>query len=193
MKLLFHADKSMIHINKLISWRTVIATGPKLDEPLCFTAEEAGATISFNKVGNPDEAIIVTSTNGKTWTPYTFNTVVTLANVGDKVYFRAEDENDISFYKDSNNYYRFATIDEKKIAASGNIQTLMKAEGDRLDISGKTNCYRELFYGNKGLVAAPKLPATILASYCYTSMFQDCTSLTDIPALRATILASYCY
>lgn len=111
----------MIHISKLISWRTVISTGPKLDEPLCFRAEEAGATISFNKVGNPDEADIVTSTNGKTWTPYTFNTVVTLANVGDKVYFRAADENDISFYKDSNNYYRFTTIDEKKIASSGNI------------------------------------------------------------------------
>lgn len=111
----------MIHINKLIAWRTVIATGPKLDEPLCFTAEEAGATIAFNKVGEPAEASIVTSTDGKTWTPYTFNTVVTLANVGDKVYFRAKDENDISFYTDGSNYYRFATTDEKKIAASGNI------------------------------------------------------------------------
>lgn len=47
--------------------------------------------------------------------------MVTLANVGDKVYFRAEDENDISFYKNYNAYYRFATTAEKRIAASGNI------------------------------------------------------------------------
>ena len=55
------------------------------------------------------------------WQPYTFNTVVTLANVGDKVYFRAADENDISFWKSSSTYYRFATTTRKKIAASGNI------------------------------------------------------------------------
>ena len=55
------------------------------------------------------------------WQPYTFNTEVILANVGDKVYFRAADENDISFYKTSRAYYRFATTAGKKIAASGNI------------------------------------------------------------------------
>lgn len=38
---------------------------PKLDEPLCFTAMDAGATITFNKVGNlVDRANIVTSTDG---------------------------------------------------------------------------------------------------------------------------------
>ena len=57
------------------------------------------------------------------------------------MYFRAEDENDISFYKNGSNYYRFATTAWKRIAASGNIQTLMKADGSRLDISGKTYCY----------------------------------------------------
>ena len=36
--------------------------GPKLDEPLCFTAEDAGATIAFNKVGSPDAASIVYAT-----------------------------------------------------------------------------------------------------------------------------------
>ena len=37
--------------------------GPKLDEPLCFTAVDPGATITFNKVGSPDAASIVTSTD----------------------------------------------------------------------------------------------------------------------------------
>ena len=38
--------------------------GPSLNEPLCFTAEDAGATITFRKYGSPDAAQIVTSTNG---------------------------------------------------------------------------------------------------------------------------------
>lgn len=56
--------------------------------------------------------------------------MITLANVGDKVYFRAKTENDVSF-----NGYLFTTTAGKKIAASGNIQTLMIADGSRLDIS----------------------------------------------------------
>lgn len=35
---------------------------PKLDEPLCFTAVDAGATIAFNKVGYIDTANIVYAT-----------------------------------------------------------------------------------------------------------------------------------
>ena len=54
----------MININKIVANSIVITTGPKLDEPLCFTAEDAGATIAFNKNGSPDEAHIVTSTDG---------------------------------------------------------------------------------------------------------------------------------
>ncbi len=95
----------MIHVSKITANSIVITTGPKLDEPLCFTAEDAGATIAFNKVGSPAAANIVTSTDGQNWTPYEFNTTITLANVGDKVYFRAAEENDISFYTNSSNYY----------------------------------------------------------------------------------------
>lgn len=36
--------------------------GPSLNEPLCFTAVDAGATIAFNKVGSPDTASIVYAT-----------------------------------------------------------------------------------------------------------------------------------
>ena len=111
----------MISINNLVTNSFDMTTGPKLDDPLCFTAVDAGATIAFNKVRSPAAASIVTSTDGKTWTPYTFNTVITLANVGDKVYFRAENENDISFFNSTRAYYRFATTEGKRIAASGNI------------------------------------------------------------------------
>ena len=173
--------------------------GPKLDEPLCFTAVDAGATIAFNKIGNPNKANIVYATEKSgqraalNWQPYEFNTVITLENNGDKVYFRATDENDISFYKSQSSYYKFATTYRKKIAASGNIQTLMKADGSRLDISGKDNCYQFMFSGCSSLTTAPELPATTLADSCYASMFQGCTSLTSAPELPATTLADYCY
>ena len=169
--------------------------GPKLDEPLCFTAIDAGATIAFNKIGNPDDARIVTSVDTQNWTPYTFGTEITLTNVGDKVYFRAADENDISFYKDDNNYYRFTTAitEIKKIAASGNIQTLMKADGSRLDISEKINCYSGIFGFCLSLTTAPKLPATTLAEGCYANMFVNCSFLTTAPKLPAMILTKSCY
>ena len=173
--------------------------GPKLDDPLCFTAVDAGATITFKKQGSPDAASIVYATESSgqraalDWQPYTFNTMITLANVGDKVYFRAADENDITFYKEYNAYYRFATTSGKRIAASGNIQTLMRADGSRLDISGKTNCYYYMFCDCTSLTTAPALPATTLDDYCYGCMFVGCTSLTTAPALPATTLANGCY
>ena len=48
-----------LRVNKIIANNIKITTGPKLDDPLCFTAVDAGATIAFNKVGNPDAASIV--------------------------------------------------------------------------------------------------------------------------------------
>ena len=53
-----------IHVNKISANRINIITGPKLDEPLCFTAVDPEATITFNKVGSPAAASIVTSTDG---------------------------------------------------------------------------------------------------------------------------------
>ena len=177
----------MININKLVTNSFGMTTGPKLDDPLCFTAVDAGATIAFNKVGSPTAASIVTSTDGQNWSDYTFGIVITLANPGDKVYFRAADENDITFFNRPNRCYRFATTDGKKIAASGNIQTLIKADGSRLDIS-KKSCYNGLFSGCTSLTTAPSLPATTLSESCYQNMFNGCTSLTSAPELPATTL-----
>ena len=64
---------------------------------------------------------------------------------------RAKTENNVSLYKmDGSGYYRFQTTEGKKIAASGNLQTLLKADGSKMDV-----------------------PA-----YCYDGLFQDCKSLT---------------
>ena len=69
----------------------------KIDDRLCFTAEEANSTLHLDKVGSPNAISLETSMDGNTWTDYSWtnNTgdTLTLANVGDKVYFRAKNEN----------------------------------------------------------------------------------------------------
>ena len=66
--------------------------GPKCDA-LCFTAEEAGSTVKLTNSNSPNnypEVHLQTSTDGKSWTPYNIDNVITLTNVGDKVYFKAK-------------------------------------------------------------------------------------------------------
>jgi hypothetical protein len=53
--------------------------------------------------------------------------------------------------------------------------------------------YENMFLGCTNLVAAPELPAEILAPGCYMSMFKGCTSLTTAPELPATALYSQSY
>ena len=64
---------------------------------LCFTAEEANSTVHLDKVGSPDAISLETSTDGSTWTDYSWSTntgnTLTLTNVGDKVYMRAKTDN----------------------------------------------------------------------------------------------------
>lgn len=64
---------------------------------LCFTAEQANSTVQLNKSGSPAVISLETSTDGTTWTDYSWTDktgdTLTLANVGDKVYMRAKTEN----------------------------------------------------------------------------------------------------
>ena len=75
---------------------------------LCFTAEQANSTVKLNKNGTSDAISIETSTDGSTWTDYSWtdNTgdTLTIANVGDKVYMRAKTENH-TLGSSSSNYY----------------------------------------------------------------------------------------
>ena len=55
----------MITIHKLIANSINITTGPKLDEPLCFTAVDAGSTVRMESVDNAGpEVSLEYSTNG---------------------------------------------------------------------------------------------------------------------------------
>jgi hypothetical protein len=60
---------------------------------LCFTAEEAGSTVKMSKNSSAPTVYLETSPTGEegSWTDFTVDsTTITLANVGDKVYFRAK-------------------------------------------------------------------------------------------------------
>ena len=117
----------------------------KLTDPLCFTAEEAGSTIKMSKSSSAPTVYLETSYTGEegSWSDFIVgSTTITLANVGDKVYFRAKQDN-----------WQFANVTFEanqfvmtgKIAASGNINTLLKADGSVLDLTGINYCYNAMF------------------------------------------------
>ena len=182
---------------------------------LCFTAEQAGSTVAMAVNGTPTKGqAFEYSTDGTNWSVFTpGTTTITLANVGNKVYFRGDN----TTVGESNSiYYKF--VMSGKMAASGNIMSLLDKTCQSTTISNKfcyysmfrdcanlttaptlpattlqSNCYNSMFNGCKSLTTAPALPATTLAISCYDNMFNGCTSLTTAPALPATKLANDCY
>ena len=97
--------------------------------PLCFEAVDAGATIALKCNGsNLKTATFQTSTDGQSWSDYTYATNITLANAGDKVYFKAKADN-TSIVRNSSNYLQFTTTQAtKKVNVSGNVMSLLAPE-----------------------------------------------------------------
>ena len=161
----------------------------ELPDYLCFTAEQAGSTVAMKVNGTPTKGqAFETSTDGINWSLFTpGTTTITLANAGDKVYFRGDNT---TVSESSYMYYQF--VMSGKIAASGNIMSLLDTTCQSTTISNGY-CYQNMFRDCTSLTTAPALPATTLANYCYNNMFRGCTRLTTAPALPATTLADYCY
>ena len=180
-----------IGVDGILTWATPPGYEPPTELPdyLCFTAEEAGSTVAMAVNGTPTKGqAFEYSTNGTNWSEFIpSTTTITLANVGDKVYFRGDNTTVGESYSI---YYKF--VMSGKIAASGNIMSLLDKTCQSTTISN-TKCYYSMFKGCTSLTTAPVLPATTLASDCYSGMFNGCTSLTTAPALPATTLASHCY
>ena len=197
-----------IFINKLKGGSIIIRNSKTM--PLCFTAQQANSTVILNgdwssssgsstpyssdPYGGGGSSTYrvnleykLEGTTTQDWTRYTGQTI-TLANVNDKMYIRAMTGGNTTI--SSNDYYYQFKM-SGKIAASGNIQTLLDQTGNRMDVPSE--CYRSMFYGCTSLTKAPKLPATTLANSCYYIMFYKCTSLTQAPELPATALANSCY
>ena len=167
----------------------------KLKIPLCFEAVDSGATIALKCNGNNlKTATFQTSTDGQNWSDYTYATNITLANVGDKVFFKAKADN-TSIIRNQFNYLQFTTTQAaKKVNVSGNVMSLLAPEFSQMR-SVSSYCFNKLFYNCKNIsdCGSLTLPATALADNCYSGMFSGCTSLTQAPALLATTLATYCY
>lgn len=170
--------------------------------PLCFTALANGSTIEMctmdmfhDSPSSYAPAItLLTSSDGTTWTPFVVGeTTITLASVGDKVYFRAGSTGNSSLSRASGEAWNSFVITTGLVAASGDVTSLLDPEGAVLDLTGRDWCFNSLFRGCTSLVAAPELPATTLANYCYTEMFYGCTSLTSAPELPATTMEESCY
>ena len=80
-------------VSGTMNLKTSEGTTPE-SKPLCFEAVDAGAAIALNCNGNNlKTATFQTSTDGQNWTDYTYATNISLANAGDKVYFKAKADN----------------------------------------------------------------------------------------------------
>ena len=108
--------------------KTSEGTTPE-SEPLCFEAVDAGATIALKCNGNNlKTATFQTSTDRQNWTDYTYRTNITLANAGDKVYFKAKADN-TSIDRNYSDYLQFTTRQSsKKVKVSGNVMSLLAPE-----------------------------------------------------------------
>lgn len=147
---------------------------------------------------------------------------ITLANKGDRVYFKAT----INGTPSEDHYTHFTVLNESantKIRAGGNIMSLTLGTNDvykteylHLSVqygyywlfkdctsltqlielpstSLSDNCYGGMFRGCTNLNKAPLLPATSLAEYCYREMFRDCVNLSQAPELPASLLKASSY
>ena len=175
---------------------------PPVIQTLTFTAKEDGCRIGYIYYSNvfavQDAGLNIEYSldGGQNWLPYTMSTdesgaqMINLDN-GETVMFRGNNVNLAYYVADEGGYQVTRFVIEGRIAASGDVSSLLNGIGGVL--TAPTNCYAYMFARCTSLTQAPALPATTLADNCYNSMFAGCTSLTKAPALPATTLADGCY
>lgn len=182
---------------------------PTIEGTVCFTAKQENSTVGMVCMTNESESAPITvslqtSFDKKNWTNWD-GSIITLTNVGNKVYVKAGTGNvyftEINF--NTNVYYSNMFAMTGDIAASGNIQYLLDPTGTSTVAPGQYSEEEQLksaFYGLFGMCGEALtdasellLPATTLYPACYTAMFASCESLTATPALPATVLALACY
>ena len=159
---------------------------------LKFTAREANSTVSMAKSGSAPTVSLEYSTNdGLTWSPFVVGTTtVTLANIDDEMWVRATSTNGATAGGSSTNYNYFVMTG--KIAASGNINSLLNKNTDSVTIAPQF-AYVYLFKGCTSLVDAKNLTltCTTIKENAYGHMFQDCSNLVAGPEIFATTLSNW--
>lgn len=173
------------------NWTLNSNTDNDIVDYLCITAV-TNSDIKLTKYGNSWDAPKIQyriGENGK-WTDVDYsNSNPIYLKAGQKIYYRAKDENE-TFSQSSSNTVRFSINGEVK--ASGNVMSLLSAKREITSISNPY-CFAFLFADCEGLLTPPELPATELAEGCYWAMFWNCSSLQSAPKLPATELTKECY
>lgn len=175
------------YLGKTLVWKK--SEPPALLDWLCFTAQEANSAIEMAVNGTlTKNQAFETSSDGVVWTEFVpGTTVITLANVGDKVFFRGDNE---TVSEDGKDYLTFTMTGV--VDASGNIMSLLSKGLTKTDIT-HDNCFAYLFHNCTSLRMPPILPATNLSKSCYWNMFSGCENLEVMPNLPATTLTFGCY
>lgn len=181
-------DVSAIYLGTSLLYPPSAPTG----NYLCFTANTANCTVGMRHYGTNQtttQPAMYYSTDQTNWTLWDYSNI-TLANVGDKVYFYGENPNGFSYSQ--SNYSKFS-IPDGRCDVSGNIMSLIDETCP--STIPNTYCFINLFSGISIVSAANlSLPATTLTDYCYHSMFYVCQQLTTGPSvLPATSIPDSAY
>ena len=164
--------------------------------PLTFEAKATNSTITFNAASSI--TMQYNTYDGMGWKPYTSGTSVSLAEIGNKVSFRGDNN---TLAHNPNNCSKFS-VTTGQCYIYGNIMSLLSSTDYATATTLTSNyTFSRLFFNtnntspniyshsSKELV----LPATTLTKWCYSEMFSGCSNLTSAPALPATTLAQNCY
>ena len=179
---------------------------------LTFEAKAANSTVTFEAIYIEDEMTgggfyptLEYSTDGLTWNSYTDGTAITLANVGDKVMFRGDNETlGYKYFFDDPHGVSYWYVDGSKFHITsgecyvyGNVMSLLYKDDYATATTVQDYAFPMLFFDNPNIYNHPEklivLPATTLAESCYERMFYNCLNLTVAPELPATTLAPNCY
>lgn len=193
-----------------------------LTTPLTFEAKTAGATVTFSNNNTSLTINLQYKVNNDEWTTVNSSTTITLANVGDKVSFRGDNDrlatsmSAYCYFSNTGQCYIYGNLMSLLYSNSNTYSTATELNGTytfyhlfenasnlyshaykTLELPATTltdHCYDGMFYYCSNLTTAPELPATTLGQYCYNFMFEGCSNLTTVPErLPATTLQGGCY
>lgn len=164
---------------------------------LCFTAAGSNASVALMHGNSAPSISMEYSLDNETWNSYTLGTTVTLANKGDKVYFRAADVNNtigdsIHWEEMYNNWF-----DCYNVSVSGKMVSVLRKDMDEssmhTDIGGIYRCIlRNYNNRNPQIVSARDLQFPQLSSYSATALeavFANST-ISAAPALPTNVSLS---
>ena len=168
--------------------------------PLCFTAEGSNASVALIHGNSAPSLSMEYSTDNSAWSSYTLGTKVTLANKGDKVYFRAVDVNprtgNSNLYRWEENYNNYFNCNN--VSVSGKLVSVLRKDMDESLTYTSEHCkYKCLFRNFKSndpqIVSAKDLHLPNLSAFNaqdFMGMFANST-LSAAPAFPQRCSASF--